>query len=75
MLEAGGDWLRNRAMPMTESIRNFWRGLRNERVDWNTRHNSRAYDLGLSTGLIGLFVVMPVLSIFGLGVLAGLWWC
>lgn len=56
------------------ALYDFWRGLRNEHVDWNTRHNSRAYDLGLGTGLISLFVVMPVLSIFAIGVLAGLWW-
>ena len=55
-------------------IRNFWLGLRNQRVDWNTRHNSRAYDAGILVGGLTLWVAMPVLSIFALGVLAGLWW-
>lgn len=51
---------------------NFLKGLVGSRVDWSTRHNSKAYDAGDSTAVIVIFAV-PVVVIFAAGFAAG-WW-
>lgn len=51
-------------------IKHFCQGLTNRHVDYSTRHYSRCYDTGQTTGML-VFFGTPVLIVFGLGVVTG----
>ena len=52
------------------AIGNFCSGLTMGHVDWNTRHNSRAYAAGINTSCVVL-ILTPFAICFTIGFVAG----
>lgn len=54
-------------------IARFIKGFFGRHVDWQTRHNSRAYDFGRTAKMLAIFGA-PFIFVFVGGFIAGRYW-